>query len=126
MRITRRCVNPLFLLVLRRSDKQKKRTSVLFIVKVITVLVFLQHTLLASKGTHTEYDTLLVPWTSTDYVTVFKTHRFSVILNPGGLSSKRSRISYATPRQCTSTSTHHVKVFKTDYLSSKSRMCALS
>ena len=61
VRITRRCVIPLFLLVLRRSDKQKKRTSVLLIVKVITVLVFLQHTLLASKGTHTEYDTLLVP-----------------------------------------------------------------
>ena len=54
VRITRRCVNPLFLLVLRRSDKQKKITSVLFIVKVITVLVFLQHTLLASKGTHTD------------------------------------------------------------------------
>ena len=54
VRITRRCVIPLFLLVLRRSDKQKKRTSVLLIVKVITVLVFLQHTLLASKGTHTD------------------------------------------------------------------------
>ena len=86
MRITRRCVLSLFLLVLRRSDKQKKRTSVLLIVKVITVLVFLQHTLLASKGTHTEYDTLLVPCTSTDYVKVLKTHCFSVILNPGGLS----------------------------------------
>ena len=49
MRITRRCVLSLFLLVLRRSDKQKKRTSVLLIVKVITVLVFLQHTLLASN-----------------------------------------------------------------------------
>lgn len=85
MRITRRCVLSLFLLVLRRSDKQKKRTSVLLIVKVITVLVFLQHTLVASKGTHTEYDTLLVPWTSTDYVTVRKTHCFSTILNPGGL-----------------------------------------
>lgn len=85
MRITRRCVLSLFLLVLRRSDKQKKRTSVLLIVKVITVLVFLQHTLLASKGTHTEYGGLLAPWTSTDYVTVLKTHRFSVILNLGGL-----------------------------------------
>ena len=61
MRITRRCVNPLFLLVLRRSDKQKKRTSVLLIVKVFTALVFLQHTLVASNRNHTEYDTLLVP-----------------------------------------------------------------
>lgn len=61
VRITRRCVIPLLYLSWNRSDKQKKRTSVLLIVKVITVLVFLQHTLLASKGTHTEYDTLLVP-----------------------------------------------------------------
>ena len=95
MRITRRCVNPLFLLVLRRSDKQKKRTSVLLIVKVITVLVFLQHTLLASKGTHTEYDMSPAPCTSTDYVTVRKTHCFSTILHPGGLSCKGIRISWA-------------------------------
>ena len=86
VRITRRCVLPLFLLVLRRSDKQKKKTSVLFMILVRFALVFLQHTLLASKGTHTEYDTLLVPWTSTDYVTVLKTHCFSVILDLGGLS----------------------------------------
>ena len=85
MRITRRCVLSLFLLVLRRSDKQKKRTSVLLIVKVITALVFLQHTLVASNRNHTEYGGLLAPWTSTDYVTVLKTHRFSVILNLGGL-----------------------------------------
>ena len=77
--ITRRCVLSLFLLVLRRSDKQKKRTSVLLIVKVITVLVFLQHTLLASKGTHTEYDALLVQCRSTDYVVTLKTHHFSII-----------------------------------------------
>ena len=64
--------------------------------------------------------------TSTHYVKVLKTHCFSVILNPGGLSSKRTRISYAEPRQCTSTSTHYVKVFKTDHFSSKSRMCGLS
>lgn len=86
MRITRRCVLSLFLLVLRRSDKQKKRTSVLLIVKVVTALVFLQHTLVASNRNHTEYGGLLAPWTSTDYVTVRKTYRFSVILNPGGLS----------------------------------------
>ena len=79
VRITRRCVIPLFLLVLRRSDKQKKRTSVLLIVKVITVLVFLQHTLLASNRNHTECDMSLAPWTSTDYVTVLKTYRFSII-----------------------------------------------
>ena len=33
--------------------------------------------------------------TSTDYLTVFKTYCFSVILNPGGLSWKAIRISWA-------------------------------
>ena len=54
VRITRRCVIPLLYLSWNRSDKQKKRTSVLLIVKVITVLVFLQHTLLASNWIHTD------------------------------------------------------------------------
>ena len=64
--------------------------------------------------------------TSTDYLTVFKTYCFSVILNPGGLSSKRSRISYAEPKQSTSTSTDYLTVLKTYCFPSKSRMCALS